>query len=48
LLRERYDLAVVPGEWFEMRDHFRVGFGIPTSDFEEALRRLGQALDELA
>ena len=47
LLRERYDTAVVPGRWFEMPDHFRVGFGLPTSDFEEALDRLGSALDDL-
>ena len=23
-----YDTAVVPGRWFEMPDHFRVGFGL--------------------
>jgi aspartate/methionine/tyrosine aminotransferase len=48
ILRERYDTAVVPGRWFEMPDHFRVGFGLPTSDFEEGLARLGSALDDLA
>jgi aspartate/methionine/tyrosine aminotransferase len=47
LLRERYDTAVVPGRWFEMPDHFRVGFGYPAEHFEEALKRLGAALDEL-
>jgi aspartate/methionine/tyrosine aminotransferase len=47
LLRERYDTAVVPGRWFEMPDHFRVGFGLPTADLEEGLSRLGSALDEL-
>jgi aspartate/methionine/tyrosine aminotransferase len=47
LLRDRYDTAVVPGRWFEMPDHFRVGFGLPTSDLEEGLNRLGSALDEL-
>ncbi|MGE5564237.1 MAG: pyridoxal phosphate-dependent aminotransferase [Bacillota bacterium] len=47
LLRERYDAAVVPGRWFEMREHFRVGFGLPTADFEQALDRLGSALDAL-
>ncbi len=46
-LRERYDTAVVPGRWFEMPDHFRVGFGLPTDQFAEALTRLGAALDEL-
>ncbi|HEX5237006.1 MAG TPA: pyridoxal phosphate-dependent aminotransferase [Sphingomicrobium sp.] len=48
LLREKYDTAVVPGRWFEMPDHFRVGFGLPNDEFIEALRRLGAALDELA
>jgi aspartate/methionine/tyrosine aminotransferase len=47
LLRERYDTAVVPGSWFNMPDHFRVGFGLPTADFEEGLSRLGSALDAL-
>ena len=46
-LRERYDTAVVPGRWFEMPAHFRVGFGLPTADFEEALNRVGAALDDL-
>ena len=32
-LRERYDTAVVPGRWFEMPDHFRVGFGLRTERF---------------
>jgi hypothetical protein len=47
LLRERYDTAVVPGRWFEMPEHFRVGFGLGKEDFEEALNRLAAALDEL-
>ena len=46
-LRERYDTAVVPGHWFEMPEHFRLGFGLPASDFENALDRLGSALDDL-
>lgn len=46
-LRERYDAAVVPGRWFEMPEHFRVGFGMPKEDFAEALKRLGAALDDL-
>jgi aspartate/methionine/tyrosine aminotransferase len=47
VLRERYDTAVVPGHWFEMPHHFRAGFGLPTPEFEQALARLGSALDEL-
>jgi hypothetical protein len=46
-LRERYDTAVVPGRWFEMPDHFRVGFGMATDEFAEGLKRLGAALDDL-
>ena len=46
-LRERYDAAVVPGRWFEMPEHFRIGFGYPTDHFEEGLDRLGSALDDL-
>jgi aspartate/methionine/tyrosine aminotransferase len=47
LLTSKYDTAVVPGRWFEMPEHFRVGFYLPAADFEEALDRLGAALDEL-
>lgn len=47
LLRAKYDTAVVPGHWFEMPDHCRVGLGGSTDDLQEALARLGAALDEL-
>jgi aspartate/methionine/tyrosine aminotransferase len=47
VLHEKYDTAVVPGRWFEMPDHFRVGFGITAAEFEEALDRLASALDDL-
>lgn len=47
-LREHHDTAVVAGRWFEMPDHFRIGFGYPTDHLAEALKRLGAALDELA
>jgi len=47
LLRERYDTAVVPGLWFEMPDHFRIGLGCPTALLSEGIDRLGAALDEL-
>ena len=42
-----YETAVVPGRWFEMPDHFRIGFGLTTNDFAEGLTRLGAALDDL-
>jgi len=46
LLRERFDTAVVPGRWFEMPDHFRVGLGCRIDLLEGGLKRLGAALDE--
>ena len=47
LLRSKYDTSIVPGRWFEMPDHFRVGLGGDTEVLEEGLARLGSALDEL-
>jgi aspartate/methionine/tyrosine aminotransferase len=48
LLVGRYDTSVVPGHWFEMPDHFRIGVGGATEMVEEGLARLGMALDALA
>lgn len=48
VLRSRYDTSIVPGRWFDMRDHFRVGLGGDTGMLEQGLARLGSALDELA
>ena len=47
-LHEHYDTAIVPGRWFEMPDHFRIGFGLEGSHFEQALTRLAAGLDDLA
>ena len=46
-LHERYDTAIVPGRWFEMDDHFRIGFGLKEDEFEQALGRLSAGLDDL-
>jgi aspartate/methionine/tyrosine aminotransferase len=46
-LRQHYDGSVVPGRWFEMPEHFRVGFYPDGAAFNEALSRLGRALDDL-
>ena len=46
-LREHYDTSVVPGRWFEIPDHFRIGFGMTTEDFEAGLKRLSFALEDL-
>lgn len=47
LLREKYETSVVPGRFFEMPAHFRIGLGGETEDLAEGLRRLGAALDEM-
>jgi aspartate/methionine/tyrosine aminotransferase len=47
LLREKYETTVVPGKFFEMPAHFRVGIAGDTAVLEEGLQRLGDALDEL-
>jgi aspartate/methionine/tyrosine aminotransferase len=47
LLREKYETSVVPGSYFEMPAHFRVGLGGSTETLAVGLQRLGSALDEL-
>ncbi len=47
-LREHYDTSIVPGKFFEMPDHFRIGLGVPTDCLQTGLRHLGTALDELS
>lgn len=45
-LRARYETSVVPGRFFEMPDHFRIGIGGDPAMTREGLRRLAAALDE--
>ena len=45
VLRKKHDVSVVPGSFFEMPDHFRMGVGIPTVAVKEALQQLGVGLD---
>jgi aspartate/methionine/tyrosine aminotransferase len=47
LLRERYDTSVVPGSFFEMPSHFRIGLGGDSESLAQGLERLGDALDEI-
>jgi aspartate/methionine/tyrosine aminotransferase len=47
LLRDKYETSVVPGTFFEMSEHFRIGIGGETNMVEEGLNRLGLALDEI-
>ena len=48
LLREKYETSVVPGGFFEMPEHFRVGIAGDSEILEEGLERIGAALDELS
>ena len=45
LLRKKYETSVVPGRFFEMPDHFRIGIGGDTEITATGLERLAQALD---
>ena len=46
LLHEKYETSVVPGSFFEMPAHFRVGIAGDTDVLAAGLERLGKALDE--
>ena len=43
-LRAEFETSAVPGRFFGMSDHFRVGMGVNTEMFGEGLRRIGAAL----
>ena len=47
LLTEKYETSVVPGQYFDMPQHFRVGIGGDPEMTREGLVRLGLALDEV-
>jgi aspartate/methionine/tyrosine aminotransferase len=47
LLREKYDTTVVPGRFFEMPDHIRIGLGCAHDTFAAGIERLSKALDEI-
>ena len=47
LLMEKYETSVVPGGYFDMPQHFRVGIGGEPEMTRAGLERLGLALDEL-
>ena len=48
LLREKFETSVVPGRFFEMPEHFRIGIGGETAELQAGLERLGKALDEVS
>src|SRR5881296_3104665 len=43
-LLTEFDTSAVPGRFFEMPDHFRIGMGVNTEMFAEGLNRIGRAL----
>jgi len=43
-LRSEFDTSAVPGRFFEMPDHFRIGMGVDTEMFAEGLDRISRAL----
>jgi aspartate/methionine/tyrosine aminotransferase len=46
-LRRDFETSAVPGRFFEMSDHFRIGMGVNTEMFAEGLSRVGRALANL-
>jgi len=46
-LHRKYETAIVPGRFFESPQHFRIGMCAEPELFEEGVKRLGAALDEL-
>jgi len=46
LLREKYETSVVPGAFFELPAHFRLGIAVETDVLQAGLERIGAALDE--
>jgi len=45
-LRARWETSVVPGQFFEMPEHFRIGIGGETRMTSEGLDRLSDALKD--
>jgi hypothetical protein len=43
-LRSEFDTSAVPGRFFEMPDHFRIGMGVNTEMFAGGLDRISRAL----
>lgn len=48
LLRDKYEATVVPGKYFEMPQHFRIGISGDTAELRGGLERVGAALDDFA
>ena len=46
-LRDMYDTSVVPGSFFDMPEHFRLGIGGPTENVSSGLENLKKAIGRL-
>ncbi len=46
LLRNEFETTVVPGQFFEAPEHFRIGIGAPTDTVKHGLERIAAALDK--
>jgi aspartate/methionine/tyrosine aminotransferase len=44
-LHAEYDTSAVPGRFFGLPNHFRIGMGVDSEIFREGLQRIGQALN---
>ncbi len=47
LLQSKYETSIALGSFFDMPNHFRLGICSKSEMFEEGLKRLGLALDEM-
>src|SRR5213076_405270 len=45
-LRTEFDTSAVPGRFFEMPEHFRIGMGVNTEMFAEGLKCISRALGQ--
>src|SRR6266545_6201792 len=45
-LRAEFETSAVPGRFFEVPDHFRIGMGVNTEMFAEGLNRINRALGD--
>jgi len=48
LLRNEFETTIVPGDFFEAPNCFRIGIGGPSDILGEGLKRIGAALDRIA
>jgi aspartate/methionine/tyrosine aminotransferase len=46
-LQSEFETSAVPGRFFEMPDHFRIGMGVNTEMFAEGLNRISRAVERL-